>query len=186
MSELALTEPKRNQHEIYFQPVTTILHAPWVPVPIITNASRIARKGRIARSRWRTQQNCGVKERDVKGSKSVSSRVGVIVLYFFSRCSLSVPSFIIPLVRREGETRVRARYPSLHPRICCESMRIDERQSRYTKGSRLDLVYFRGATNSVYFSERPNRQLLILHPHIHESRIRRAIPARTPRLHRDN
>lgn len=42
--ELTLAGLKRNQHEIYFQPVKTILHAPWVPVPIITNASRIARK----------------------------------------------------------------------------------------------------------------------------------------------
>lgn len=40
LPELALTGPKRSQHEIYFQPVKMILHALWVPVPIITNASR--------------------------------------------------------------------------------------------------------------------------------------------------
>lgn len=66
----------------------------------------------FATERWRGEEGYR--------SKSVNSRVGVIVLYFFSRGSPSVPSFIIRLwcECRKGETRVRARYPLLHPRIC--------------------------------------------------------------------
>lgn len=133
VSEFAFTGSKRNQREIYSQPVKTILHAPWVPDPIITNTSRIARKGGLldqGGGRNRTEERRG-EEGDVKVRAREFSRRGYCSLFLFSLLALSVPSFVIPLrcEGREDETRVRARYPSLHPRICRESMRIDEQRS---------------------------------------------------------